>query len=493
MGESYERLSFLDSSFLAMEDENSHFHVAGVMVFESGGLATADGGVDIQRIRAFVASRLHQVPRYRQKLAWIPLERHPVWVDDDHFDIDYHVRHVRLPLPEGEVELKRLARMILSEKLERGRPLWQLWVVEGVGSGQFALIGKAHHCMIDGVAAVEIMTVLMDFAPVERFEPGPTFVPRASISRAELLGREMVRRARSPFESLFRLRGEEASELVRTTQQRLGAAARALGSGWLQNAPSTPINARIGPNRDFDWMTVPLDDVKAVKNALGGTVNDVLLATVAGALRNYLGARRVEPDRLGLRAMVPVSTRRDSDSLGNRVAMWLLDLPIDEPSPRRRLQRIAARTAELKAANHAMGAASLVQAGSFMPSSVLQQAARLAARSGFRPFNLTITNVPGPQIPVYFLEAQLLVHYPMVPLWFNHGLGFAIFSYNGEVAWGVVSDADSITDLDRLIAGLGSAHAELVKLATPPRRSSVKKPKSTSKPTTPATRRTRRS
>lgn len=475
MGKSYERLSFLDSSFLAMEDQNSHFHVAGVMIFESGGLARPDDGVDIDRIRAFVASRLHQVPRYRQKLAWIPLERHPVWVDDDRFDIKHHVRHIRLPFPGGEGELKRLAGMILSEKLERWRPLWQLWVVEGVGRGQFALIGKAHHCMIDGVAAVEIMNVLMHFAPVDHFEPGPVFVPRPSISGAELLSHEIVRRARSPIDSILRLR--EPSDLMHSTQQRLGAAARALGSGWLQSAPSTPINARIGPNRDFDWMKVPLDEVKAVKNALGGTVNDVLLTTVAGALRSYLSAHLAKPDELNLRAMVPVSTRTDSGLLGNRVAMWLLDLPAHEPDPIRRLAKITASTQQLKTTNQAMGAATLVQTGSFMPSSVLQQAARLAARSGFRPFNLTITNVPGPQIPVYFLEARLLVHYPMVPLWFNHGLGVAIFSYNGEVAWGLVSDADSITDLDRFVAELRAAHAELVMAATrPPRASRKQKP-----------------
>jgi hypothetical protein len=252
---------------------------------------------------------------------------------------------------------------------------------------------------------------------------------------------------------------------------------KALGAGWLKNASKTPLNARIGPNRDFKWMKVDLDAAKSVKNAFGGTINDVVLTTVAGAVRKYLLAHDLAVDQLDFRVMAPVSVRSEGDqSLGNQVAMWLLDLPIDLQTPRQRYDHIAAETVELKETNQALGASLLVQATSWTPSTILTSAMRLAG-TNVRPFNMTVTNVPGPQIPIYFLDALLEVQYPMVPLWTNHGVGIALFSYKGEIAWGVVADADSVTDLDRFMDCLDEAFGELVHAVRPkPARKPRKKP-----------------
>ena len=465
----YERLSFLDSTFLAMEDRNAHFHVAGVMKFAPGGLRAADGSVDVDRIKAHIESKLHRIPRYRQVLDWIPLEEHPVWIDDAFFDIDYHVRRATLTDERDDAELQRLTGTIFSQKLDRFRPLWEVWVVDGFTDDSLAMITKVHHCMIDGMAGVDLMKELLAPFPMTEIPPAPPYEPRPSPSKAELLADEARRRAGLPFQALrsFRHLSDSITGLVGEVDTRLRAMGNALGAGWLKNASKTPLNARIGPNREFKWMKVDLDDAKSVKNAFGGTINDVVLTTVAGAVRKYFLAHDVAVDQLDFRVMAPVSVRSDGDqSLGNRVAMWLLDLPIALQTPRQRFNQIAAETAELKESNQALGASLLVQATSWTPSTILTSAMRLTGTS-VRPFNMTVTNVPGPQIPIYFLDAMLEVQYPMVPLWTNHGVGIALFSYKGEIAWGVVADSDSVTDLDRFMDCLDEAFRELVHAARP--------------------------
>jgi WS/DGAT/MGAT family acyltransferase len=465
----YERLSFLDSTFLAMEDRNAHFHVAGVMKFAPGGLRAADGSVDVDRIKAHIESKLHRIPRYRQVLDWIPLEEHPVWIDDAFFDIDYHVRRATLTEERDDAELQRLTGTIFSQKLDRFRPLWEVWVVDGFTDDSLAMITKVHHCMIDGMAGVDLMKELLAPFPVTEIPPAPPYEPRPSPSKAELLADEARRRAGLPFQALrsFRHLSDSITGLVGEVDTRLRAMGKALGAGWLKNASKTPLNARIGPNREFKWMKIDLGDAKSVKNAFGGTINDVVLTTVAGAVRKYFLAHDVAVDQLDFRVMAPVSVRSDGDqSLGNRVAMWLLDLPIALQTPRQRFNQIAAETAELKESNQALGASLLVQATSWTPSTILTSAMRLTGTS-VRPFNMTVTNVPGPQIPIYFLDALLEVQYPMVPLWTNHGVGIALFSYKGEIAWGVVADSDSVTDLDRFMDCLDEAFRELVHAARP--------------------------
>ncbi|MBT8203007.1 MAG: wax ester/triacylglycerol synthase family O-acyltransferase [Acidimicrobiia bacterium] len=465
----YERLSFLDSTFLAMEDRNAHFHVAGVMKFAPGGLRAADGSVDLARVKGFIESKLHNIPRYRQVLDWVPLEEHPVWVDDEFFDIDYHVRRATLTEERNDDELQRLAGTIFSQKLDRFRPLWEVWVVDGFEDDSVAMITKVHHCMIDGMAGVDLMKELLAPFPITEFPPPMAWEPRRSPSKLELLTDEAQRRMAMPFRALRDIRnlGDSVSGVITEVDTRVRAMRKALSAGWLKNASATPLNARIGPNRDFRWAKVDLGAAKSVKNALGGTINDVVLATVAGAVRKYLLAHNVAVDHVDFRAMAPVSVRSEGDmSLGNQVAMWLLDLPISLQTPRERYQRIAEETIELKETDQALGASLLVQATSWTPSTILTSAMRLAG-TNVRPFNMTVTNVPGPQIPIYFLDALLEVQYPMVPLWTNHGVGIALFSYNGKIAWGVVSDSDSVTDIDRFMDYLDEAFRELVHLATP--------------------------
>ena len=404
----YERLSFLDSTFLAMEDRNAHFHVAGVMKFAPGGLRTPDGSVDIESLKAHIESKLHRIPRYRQVLDWIPIEDHPVWVDDAFFDIDYHVRRATLTDERDDEELQRLTGTIFSQKLDRFRPLWEIWIVDGFKDDSLAMITKVHHCMIDGMAGVDLMKELLAPFPITDIGPIEPYQPRPSPSKTELLADEAVRRATMPLHALRNLRhlSDSLAGLAGEVDTRLRAMGKALGAGWLKNASRTPLNARIGPNREFKWMRVDLADAKSIKNAFGGTINDVVLSTVAGAVRKYLLAHDAGVDHLDFRVMAPVSVRSESDqSLGNQVAMWLLDLPIDLTTPRQRYRRIAEETEELKETNQALGASLLVQATSWTPSTILTSAMRLAG-TNVRPFNMTVTNVPGPQIPIYFLDAH---------------------------------------------------------------------------------------
>jgi WS/DGAT/MGAT family acyltransferase len=459
----YERLSFLDSTYLAMEDRNAHFHVAGVLVFD-GGTLVEDGAVNVDLIRQFIASKLHQIPRYQQIIMNVPFDGHPVWVDDDHFDLDYHVRHTSLPQPGTDEQLQEVAARIFSQKLDRFRPLWEVWVVEGLKDNKFALIAKVHHCMIDGMAGVDLLKVLLNFWPSNEIEDYPEFEPRPAPTRSELLGDEVGRRMKQPMDLVkgaagFLMGGDAGEELT----HRARAVSKALGAGWLSNVEETPINPHIGPNRRFLWTTMTLEDVKEIKNKLGGTVNDVVIATVAGAVRQFLMDRGTDVDEIDFRIMAPVSVRSDDDDesmMGNNVAMWLLDLPIGLEKSVDRFRDIGEKTAEMKESDQALGASLLVQAGSWTPTTILSLAARLATTS-IRPFNMTVTNVPGPQIPMYLLDAELEVQYPMVPLWSTHGLGVALFSYNWNLAWGIVADADAVPDAEEFVKAIDKSFKKL--------------------------------
>jgi diacylglycerol O-acyltransferase len=465
----YDRLSFLDASFLALESPTAHMHVAGVALFEGGSLKRPDGGIDIERIRSFIGSRLHLVPRYRQRLAWIPIERNPVWVDDQHFTLTYHVRHISLPKPGTETQLKELFGQILGSQLDRSKPLWQMWIVEGCEKDRFGLIFKIHHCMLDGISGVDLMGVLLGFSPSTEIENAPAFEPRPAPRGAQLLIDETIRRlartARAAV-SVPRLL-EHGRSLAADIGARASAVAYSLTSGWLSAASPTPLNEPIGPNRRFDWLTLPLDDFKTIKDALGGTVNDVVLAVAAGAVRRFLiNERAFDVTGVEFRAMVPVSVRPKDrrGTLGNQVAMWLIELPIDVRDPLERFRHITEHTAKLKATNQALGASTIVQLSSGTPMTLLQRAARLA--TGMRPFNVTVTNVPGPQFPMYLLDSRLLVQYPAVPLWTGHDLGIALFSYDGDVAWGLHGDWDAVPDLDAFAEAVRHSESELLEAAT---------------------------
>jgi diacylglycerol O-acyltransferase len=465
----YERLSFQDRSFLITESPTTHMHVAGTATYDAAPLRTEDGGIDIDRVRAYVESRLHLIPRYRQVLAYTPIEQYPVWVDDEHFNIDYHVRHTSLPRPGDARQLKRLSGRIMSQQLDRSKPLWEMWIIEGLAGGEhFAVMSKIHHCMVDGMSSVDLLAVLLTPTPTEAIEPAPRWLPRPMPSWWQMLDAETRRRVRVPFEAVRGFRGviESAGDPRSDLRTMIRSVRGMLGSS-LRSVSDTPINKPIGPHRRFDCLQMSVDEVKQVKNRLGGTLNDVVLATVAGAVRRFLEGRRVNCDLLDFRVMAPVSVRSTGErgTLGNRVSAWILDLPIAERDPHKRLQRISASTARLKESKQALGAEALTRVAEWTPSTLLSLGARMAMRA--LPFNLVVTNVPGPQVPLYLRGAQMLDNYGQVPLVDYLGIGIVLFSYAGKLCWGFNADWDLIPDLQDFVTAVEASFRELQAVAKP--------------------------
>jgi diacylglycerol O-acyltransferase len=465
----YEPLSYLDASFLALESRTSHMHVAGVALFDAAPLKSDDGGIDIERIRAHIKGKLQYIPRYRQRLEWVPYDRRPVWVDDAQFNFDYHVRHTSLPRPGSDQQLKDLAGRIVSNKLDRHKPLWELWVVEGLSDDRFAIIAKIHHCMIDGVSGVDLTTVLMNVVPDSTIEEAPEWEPRIAPTPTQLAVAETARMTRKLVDGLSNLgdRFKDAQEVTERVIDKSIAALSSLRSGWLFPSDRTPLNPDIGPNRRFDWTEIPLDDIKDIKNSLGGSVNDVVLAITAGAVRSFLiRDRDFDPSGSEFRVMNPVSTRSADQrgQLGNQVAMWLVDFPVELEDPLDRYAKITVETQHLKETNQALGAATIVELSSGTPITLLSLANRVVGPR-IRPFNMTVTNIPGPQFPMYLLESQMLANYPMVPLWAQHGLGVALFSYNGKLLWGIQADYDTLPDSESFLLRIHESFTELSELA----------------------------
>jgi WS/DGAT/MGAT family acyltransferase len=467
MPDGYERLGVQDKTFLDLERPNEPQHIAAITVFEAGRLARPDGGVDIERVRAYVASRLHRLPRYRQRLAWIPLERHPVWVDDPHFQIDYHVRHTALPRPGDERQLKRLAGRVVSQPLDRERPLWEFWVVEGLEGGKrFAIVNKVHHCMIDGISGVDLMAILLAPDPEAEPEPSPPFEPRPPPGPLDLLANEVGRRVTGWVGVLGRTPGALRSpvDLAERVREGVAAVGETLGAA-LRPASNTPINQPLGPHRRIDWRDLELSRVKAVKDRLGGTVNDVVLTTVSGALRQFLALRRLDVDALRIRANVPVSlrTRDERGTLGNRIALFMTDLPVDEPDPLARLARVRETMERLKSSRQAMGAEVLAAVSEWTSATLLSLAVRGAALG--RPYNLVVTNVPGPQMPLYMLGARMERCYPVVNLQPQQGVGVGLFSYAGNLGIGFTADPEQLPDLYVFADATLASFEELERLA----------------------------
>jgi diacylglycerol O-acyltransferase len=460
----YERLSYLDNSFLALESRTTHMHVGGITIFEAGALRNADGGIDTSRIRDLVAAKLHMIPRYRQRLAWVPVEKHPVWVDDEHFNIDYHVRHYSLPHPGSLDQLRSLIGIMMSQQLDRSKPLWEMNVVEGLEGDRFAIVSKIHHCMIDGIAGVDLMAVLLNLSPTSDLPDAEPWVNRAAPSGSELIIRETARRAGKAIRAAASVRqlATDARGIAESSLHRVRAVGYSLASGWLSSATETPLNGKVGPNRLFATLETPLAQIKAIKNSAGGTVNDVVLATVAGGVRRYLSERHgFDVNGVDFRVMAPVSVRSHDQrgTLGNHVAMWLVSLPIGEEDPLARLEVVKSATQRLKETDQALGAATLVRLSAGAPATLVSMASRLA--TGVRPFNMTVTNVPGPQFPLYLLEARMVASYPLVPLWQGHGVGVALFSYDGTVYWGFNAAYDIVNDVGEFAVVMSEALDEL--------------------------------
>lgn len=486
----FERLSGLDRSFLIYEGPCSPMHVAAVEIFEGGPLRGADGAIDAERMLEYVASRLHRIPRYRQCVVPAPLGGYPIWVDDAHFNLRYHVRHTRLPRPGSERLLKRACARILEQRLDLHKPLWELWLVEGLEGDRVAMISKTHHCMIDGIGGVDLLSVLLTPEPLEKIEPPPLWMPLPAPGVLDYALAEAGRSLSAPLRAagavlrVVRDEGHSRHELA----ERLRAVGR-LGLSTVSGSTPTPINQPIGPHRRFDWLVTSLDDMSAVRKHLGGTVNDVILATTAGALRRFLGEQRgTELEGLHFKVMAPVSIRQADEhgQFGNRVAAWFVPLPLAERDPLRRYAQVRATTERLKRRHEALGAETLTQAMGWLGATPIALGARLF-QGGQPPFNMVVTNVPGPRQPLYLLGARMLEAHPMVPLFGRLGVGIALFSYLRRISWGFCADWDLVPDLHDLVRDVELSLAELcdaaarVGAAPPPRGASA--PHGDAKPT----------
>jgi WS/DGAT/MGAT family acyltransferase len=459
----YERLSAQDCSFVMFEQRATHMHVAALGIFEGGPLRTGAGGVDAARIARYVEARLGVLPHYRQKLAFAPVSGHPVWVDDEHFDLDYHVRHTSLPSPGTTEELKRLVGRVLSQPLDRGRPLWEIWIVEGLEGGRFALLTKVHHCMVDGASGVSLLTLLFRRDGSEEIPPAESWFPRPAPSKLRLAFDEAIGRAKAPFalarELESALRAPE--EAWRGVRERAVSVGEALRTGF--HLPSdTALNRPIGPHRRAEWRVFDLAEIKEIGKRLGGTVNDVVLTLVTGALRRFLARRHEALGTLDYRVVIPVNMRSASGDPGvaNRVSAFFLSLPVAKADPLARFEAVRRETERLKTSRAADGIDFFTQLVERSGSTWLTElGVRLAAR--VQPYNQTVSNVPGPQFPLYVLGARLLELYPLPPLFERQGLGTAVMSYDGRVCWGLVADRDSVPDLAALAGDVDAAFAEL--------------------------------
>ena len=456
-------LSVLDTSFLNLESGTTHMHVGGISVFDGP-------PPDCDELFAHIESRLHLVPRYRQKLAepGFQLGR-PMWIDDPCFALDYHVRHTALPRPGGRDKLKQLAARVFSQQLDRTKPLWEMWFAEGLGDGRWAIISKAHHALIDGMSGVDLLGLLFDVTPEPRFvePPEQEWQPRPAPSRAELVAGAGADIATRPLRMASRAVGAVRAPRRAAAEVAEGAKGiRDLLIGPLMSpAPTVPLNQSIGPHRRVEWTTFRLDDFKAVKKALGGTVNDVVLAVVSGALREWLQDHGTRTEGLELRAMVPVSVRSEGErnQFGNRVAAMRGPLPVYAADAVERLRLVTEGMRDLKASKQAVGAEVLANLQEFAPPTMLALGSRINFST--RLFNTVVTNVPGPQFPIYMLGREMT---EMVPLGFlaaNHTVFFAIMSYNGKLAIGLLGDRDAMTDLDAIASGLDRSLEELKRAA----------------------------
>jgi len=456
-----DRLTAVDASFLTNETSASHMHVGAILIFEGDPPPYVD-------LLEHVRGRLDQVPRFRQRLIMPPLEAgRPLWADDANFNLRYHIRHAALPEPGGEDQLKRMASRVFSQQLDRSKPLWEMWLVQGLERDRFAILTKTHHAMVDGISGVDIGTVLFDLEPVAK--PAPVddgWQPNPAPSTAHVVMRGATDAAAVPVK--LAERAMAALRTPETAAKRVTEALEGVGEvvgAFADPAPDVPLNQPIGPHRRFAWSRSELATFKRIKDTLGGTVNDVVLAVVTGALRGWLHGRGVRTEGLELRALVPVSIRTQDErgDLGNRLAVMRGPLPVYVEDPVRRLRVVSEQMEGLKRSKQALGAEVISRFNDFAPPTLLAQAARINFST--RLFNLIVTNVPGPQIPLYVLGRELQEVFPIAFLPQNHALAVAIMSYNGRICFGLLADFESMDDVEVIARGIDEALVELEQAA----------------------------
>jgi len=462
-----DRLSPLDASFLHVEDDVSHMHIGSVAVFEGPQPPFAD-------LVDMVESKLDLVPRYRQRVRFVPLELgRPVWVDDEHFNLEYHLRHTALPKPGGETELRRLVGRVMSQQLDRARPLWEIWVVEGLEDGRWAMVAKTHHALVDGVSGTDLLAVIMDqSANAERPARLREWTPQPAPSSLQLMADSLENVVRSPYEQMRALRAQ-----TRMVRRVLAYAMEVVGGlvalgGLVRPTPISSLNGPLGPHRRYAWASTSVEDIKRVRKAFGGTFNDVVLASITNGFRELLLSRDEDVERV-VRTLVPVSVRpRDASgkaigdgTFENRVSAMFAELPVDVEDPVLRLELISEQMKDLKESRQAVAGEALTSMSGFAPPMLLALGMRLATRAAQRNVNTVTTNVPGPQYPLYAAGRRMLETFPYVPLGGHVRVGVAIFSYNGALTYGVTGDYDTAADIEVLCAGIEAAMAELVEVA----------------------------
>jgi WS/DGAT/MGAT family acyltransferase len=460
----YTRLSAQDNDFLRWESRRLPMHGVGVQIFSAGPLARG-GGVNFEAVREAVAASLPRIPRFRQKVVRIPGSARAVWVDDAHFQLEHHIRHVAVAHPGAEAQLRRLVSHIAETPLDRGRPLWESWVIEGLEGGRFALVTKAHHCMVDGAGGVALLGQQLSPDPEAPLPEAPRWIPKTPPGAFELRRDEWLHRARLPLRlarGAWRALqdGDRTREVLR---ERLGALGE-LARFKLEPASETPLNGAVGPHRIVDWATFSLAEAREAAHARGASLNDFVLAVVAGALRGFFESRGVDPDGLDCRASCPVNVRGAADGgrSGNFVSSWVVALPLAERDPLERLAQVHAATRALKRRHVASAVQSLVALHEWLPLD-LQALSRGAQ-------NLIVTNVPGPEHALYLRGARLEAMFALAPLIANVGLAIAATSYDGKLCLALNADEDRVPDLHDLVRGLRAAHAELRAACVPAHR-----------------------
>jgi WS/DGAT/MGAT family acyltransferase len=456
-----ERMSMIDASFLYMENEFDLHHNAWLGIF-AGPAPSGD------EFRRHIASKLPRIPRYRQRVRFVPHDlAAPVWVDDQHFNLSYHLRAIALPAPGNDEQLRELFTTLMAQPLDRNKPLWDMWLIDGLEGGRWALVSRLHHCMADGVSTTDITTTVLDREPVaetpgivDDWKPAPpptdTELVQAALIEAQQQGLEQASRYNTWLSSL--------KEQMSVVDQAFASLKNSLANPL----SITSLNGPIGPYRRWAWAKASLADIAGIRKSLGGTVNDIVLAIVTRAFRDLLISRGEKVAERTVRCLVPVSVRSIGEAGGgNRIASMYAELPVGIADPRERLTAIRTQMDGLKASKQALAADVLTSLAGFQPPALAAMGARQASHAP-NPVNTVATNVPGPQHPLYLLGRKMLDNYPFVPLASTMRIGTSVFSYDGYARFGVSGDYESMPDLDLFAAALGEGLRELIAAAAEP-------------------------